>query len=166
MEMKKPRIAVATVDCPAYPREAPYHPDCLYPEYRFGAECVSAETNTTYMAVRDAFRLYGLDREHFGTPRWNPLRDLIRPGDRVVIKPNLVLHQNTAGSGLEPVVTHPSVLRAIADYAFLALGKGATLTIADAPQADCDFDALAQWAQFDALQTFYRRHEFHLNVVD
>lgn len=164
--MPRARVAVARVAEPVYPTEAPFHPACSYPEYRFGPACLARRPNAAYEGVREAFRLYGFDREHFGTPQWNPLREIIRSGDRVVIKPNLVLHHNVAGAGLEPVVAHPSVLRAIADYAFLALGEGATLTIADAPQADCDFDALSRWAQFDAIQAFYREHGFQLHVVD
>lgn len=164
--MPSPRVAVAKVAEPVYPTVAPFHPDCSYPEYRFGPACISRQPNAAYEGVREAFRLYGFDNAHIGTPQWNPLREIIRPGVRVVIKPNLVLHHNAAGWGLEPVVTHPSVLRAIADYAFLALGEGASLTIADAPQADCDFDVLAGWAQFDALQAFYRERGLQLNVVD
>ena len=57
--------------------------------------------NPVYQAVEDLFRAMGLDEAHAGTPEWNPLGELIRPGDRVIVKPNLVssrnLHEKIAG---------------------------------------------------------------------
>ncbi len=160
------RVAVAKATAPAYPVEAPYHPEELYPEYPFGEAAVSTVANPAYTAVRQAFHGYGLDGENFGTRAWNPLGEIVRPGDRVVIKPNFVLHHNAAGHGLEPVVTHPSVLRAVADYVFLALRGDGSVTIADAPQADCDFHALAEWAHLADLQQFYHSVGAHLDVLD
>jgi uncharacterized protein (DUF362 family) len=160
------RVAVAKAARAEYPARAPFHPDRNYPEYRFGAAAVSEQPNAVYEAVREAFHLYGLDQARYGQAEWNPLGQIIRPGNRVVIKPNFVLHHNQAGHGLEPMVTHPSVLRAVADYAMIALAGKGSLVIADAPQADCDFEVLSQWAQLDALTDFYHRQGLSLDVVD
>ena len=57
--------------------------------------------NPVYEAVEAMFKGLGLDRARAGTPEWNPLGDLVAPGDRVIIKPNLVssknLHQRVTG---------------------------------------------------------------------
>ena len=42
-----------------------------------------------------------------------PLGAVIRPGARVLVKPNLVLHENEGPWGIEPLVTHLSVIRAV-----------------------------------------------------
>jgi len=160
------RVAVAKADQAVYPSDAPYHPDQHFPEYPFGAAGISPAPNAAYAAVREAFRLFGLDPRRYGRPDWNPLGDIIRPGNRVVIKPNFVLHHNQSGHGLEPMVTHPAVLRAVADYAFIALKGEGSLTIADAPQADCDFHALSNWTRLGAVQEFYRQAGLRLDVID
>src|SRR5512143_619747 len=77
-----------------YPEEPPFHPSERYPEYPF--EAISDRPNHAYAMVRELFRTMGLDRERFGTPSWNPLGELIKPGQRVVLKPNLVSHRNYA----------------------------------------------------------------------
>ena len=43
-----------------------------------------------YEAVRETYLRAGLDLERHGTPDWNPLGDLIAPGETVLLKPNLV----------------------------------------------------------------------------
>src|SRR5688572_25851480 len=39
--------------------------------------------------------------------------ELIEPGARVLIKPNFVLHHNQGTGGMEPMVTHQSIVRAV-----------------------------------------------------
>jgi uncharacterized protein (DUF362 family) len=95
-----------------------------------------------YAAVRESFHLLALDDANYGTAQWNPLGDLIHSGDRVLLKPNFVLHRNFGQGPLEAVVTHGAVIRAVADYALLALAGKGMLTIGDAPQMNCDLDTL------------------------
>jgi hypothetical protein len=47
------------------------------------------------------------------------------------------------------------VLRAVADYAFLAAGPHGSVAIAEAPQHDCDFERIRELAGLDALVRFY-----------
>ena len=42
--------------------------------------------NPIYEAVEALFRGLGYDAARAGTPEWNPLGDIIEPGDRVAIK--------------------------------------------------------------------------------
>src|SRR5690242_13442746 len=39
--------------------------------------------------------------------------DLIQPGARVVLKPNLVLHRNHGPWGIDPLITHQALIEAI-----------------------------------------------------
>ncbi len=96
-----------------YCREAPFHPRERYPEYPFGQ---TGGRNAAYAAIRELFRLAGMDESRYGSASWNPLGEIIRPGDHVLIKPNFVRHYNKAG-GIEPLITHGSVIRAMLDYA-------------------------------------------------
>lgn len=71
-----------------------------------------------------------------------PLARVIIPGQRVLIKPNLVLHANQGPWGIEPLITHRLVITAMAEAA-LDSGAG-RVVVADAPVQGCDFDALLQ----------------------
>src|SRR5687767_12556800 len=42
-----------------------------------------------------------------------PLGNLIGSGSRVLIKPNFVTHYNQGSGGMEPMVTHSAVIKAI-----------------------------------------------------
>lgn len=101
------------------------------------------------VTLRALMRQAGLDEAGWGTPEWNPLGDAIRPGMRVLVKPNWVTHHNHSGAGLDPLVTHTSVVEAILLYAIRA--RPAVLTVGDAPIQGCDFGALRAAAGIDAM---------------
>ena len=72
--------------------------------------------------MREIFRLLELDVEHFGEASWNPLGFLISPGDKVVIKPNLIRESHIIRKAeWQQIVTHGSIIRAVIDYALIAL---------------------------------------------
>jgi uncharacterized protein (DUF362 family) len=70
----------------------------------------------------------------------SPFGRLIPRGARVLIKPNLVLHENQAGFGLESVVTHPSLIRAAIEAALAC--EPSEVVVGDAPVQGCDFEQL------------------------
>ena len=131
------RVAV-TRDLPRYPTRAPFHPSEPYPEWP--DRPVGDEDNPSYRAVRRCLLELGLDAAHAGTPAWNPLGEIVRPGEKVVIKPNLVAHRNTGerSYGLtdtDSLVTHGSVIRATLDYVARALDGRGRIVIGDCPAA-------------------------------
>lgn len=69
-----------------------------------------------------------------------PLGGVVRPGDRVLIKPNWVLHRNVAGLGTDELITHPSLVIAATEAA-LAAGASRVI-VGDAPVQGCDFERL------------------------
>ena len=154
------RVGLARTD-PTYEGTSPPHgPASPYPElgHLFGPDLELSSTNHVYAAVRASLRALGLDEAHQGGPDWNPLADLVQPGGSVVLKPNFIRHWNpasAAGGTIESVVTHGAILRAVADYAFLAVGAGGSVTLAEAPQQDCDFDEIRRIAGLDSLVEFY-----------
>jgi uncharacterized protein (DUF362 family) len=99
----------------------------------------------------------GLDASHFGTAQWNPLGDLIDPGQRVLIKPNFVLDFHGFGWSLESVITHGSVIRAVLDYVLLALKGAGTVRVGDAPLQSADFGKLCHLSGINTVVEFYRR---------
>jgi uncharacterized protein (DUF362 family) len=148
---------------PVYPAEAPYHPGEAYPELAPLSAPVSRDANPAYEAVRMSLRALGLDLARFGSRDWNPLAALVRPGDRVLLKPNWVMHRHPdearlgAQAAFECLVTHTAVLRVLVDYVQLALRGTGRILIADAPLQGCDFEALCARARIPELLAHYRR---------
>src|SRR3569832_1589562 len=77
--------------------------------------------NPVYDAVDDLFCAMGLDAARARPPDWNPLGELIRPGDRGIVMPNLVasknLHVKIDGKKLQAASTHGSLLLPVLRYA-------------------------------------------------
>ncbi len=136
-----------------YPSQSPFHPSESYPEYQ-NEERTIDPTNQVYAMVRDCFRLLGLDKANFGRPEWNPLGEVISPGQRVLIKPNFVLHFNAGQGPLNAVITHPSVIRPICDYVMIALRSDGELVVGDAPQMNCDFNRLCEASGMNTLAEY------------
>jgi uncharacterized protein (DUF362 family) len=160
MPLDSSLTAIASV-APEYPDVPPYHPAERYPEYPFGTGegLVSTGRNAAYQGVREALRLLGFDREQFGTPSWNPLGHLIKPGMTVLLKPNYVrdFHEIT-GKWCPSLITHGSIIRAVADYAVIALNGQGRLIIADSSHGDAHFDEILRLTGIPALRELLDRH--------
>ncbi len=133
-------VAAARTLSPGYARSAPFDPSERYPE--MAAVPVARTPNPAYAAVRESLRLLGLDAARFGTPEWNPLGVLIEPGMNVLVKPNMVRHENHGPGGVDCMLTHGSVVRVVLDYVLLALRGEGRVTLGDAPLQSCDFEKL------------------------
>jgi uncharacterized protein (DUF362 family) len=131
----------------AYP-DFPHAPGEVYPELAGGEV---GPPNSVFAAVRRCLLLAGLDREHLGSPAWNPLGDLIEPGQNVLIKPNWVRHDDSGGSRLAALVTHPAVLRPVLAYVLLALKGSGRVILGDAPIQSADFDLLMRQTRVPQL---------------
>lgn len=158
MDTYQETVAISSLNG-GYPSLFPYDPDEEFPEY-----CGNVNTdvpNPVYRAIRNNFRLLGYDKAHFGTPEWNPLGEIISPGDRVFIKPNLCSHEygrkkeNLFGD-LFSVITHPSLVRAVADYVAIALKNSGEIFIGDNPTIDTNFAKLLDATQLQKLTNLYR----------
>jgi uncharacterized protein (DUF362 family) len=152
----------------------PYSPSAAYPEYPFANEPSDGRYSSPttiedpYAAVRESLRLLGLDPDHYGTSQWNPLGCVVEPGDTVVLKPNLVreYRESAPGDG-QCTITHGSVIRAVADYVYLALHGSGRIIIADAPISDANFAAICRITGLNELQLFYKRAAgFNIEIQD
>jgi len=126
------------------------------------------EVNVAYEGVRDTLRQLGFDVEHYGQADWNPLGQIIHPGNTVVLKPNFIRDfRETQANHDDCLITHGSIIRAVLDYVYIALKGEGRIIIADAPQNDADFDAIRRIAGLDEIQDFYRREaDFDIEVFD
>jgi uncharacterized protein (DUF362 family) len=127
-----------------YPTAPPFDPPEIYPEYPYKAN-TTAPDNAVYPLVRESLRL--MAPESYGSVDWNPLGAIIRPGDTVLVKPNLV-----EDSGLEGgKITHPAIMRAVIDYAFLACGPTGRVLLAEGPWAPGVFDQVVASTGIQAM---------------
>jgi len=102
---------------------------------------------------------------------------LIQPGARVLIKPNFVLHYNQGTGGMEPMITHASVVRAVVNAALQA--EPSEVLVGDAPIQTCNFSTLLEegrlgsWAdtltradsRFKGIKDFRRTTSKYVNGV-
>jgi len=79
--------------------------------------------------------------------------DLVRAGERVLLKPNFIResHANRPDEW-EQITTHGTVIAAVAHEVAVAMDGQGTITIADAPQTDSDFDAICERAEIPKLR--------------
>ena len=157
------KVAIIKDDKLDYCREAPFHPSERYPEYPFTETCGH---NPVYGAVRDIFYRMGMDRDNYGKPAWNPLGEVVKPGNMVTLKPNFVGHNNPVDS-IECMITQGSIIRAVLDYVYIALKGSGHINIADAPSIDTDFDEVLRVTGIDRIAEFYKASAgMEVSIVD
>lgn len=149
-------IVALVKESPRYAATPPYHPSESYPEWPDRA--ASTEDNPAFRGVHQVFMHLGLDRTRAGTAGWNPLGDLIEPGNVVVIKPNLVTHANLGARAFgltdtDSLITHGSVIRAVADYAAKALAGRGTILIGDCPLQGTDWQLVLRLAGLHEIRS-------------
>ena len=76
----------------------------------------------------------------WATPDRGCLGQVIAPGSKVVVKPNLVLHENRGKGGLLELVTNAALIKVVVDEALKA--QPSRIIVGDAPVQSCDFEAL------------------------
>lgn len=157
------KVAIIKDDKLDYNRDAPFNPSKSYPECPFKD---IGQNNGVYNSIRNILFMLGMDGGNYGKELWNPLGEIIKPGDNVLMKPNLVMHYNLAG-GTDELLTHGSIIRAVLDYVYIALkGKG-TITIGDAPLQSADFGKVIKIVGIDKIIDFYNKNsEMKINLID
>lgn len=141
---------------PSYPSTSPYHPSERYPEAPF--DDVSDEPNSVYSMIRRLWLQLGYDADNFGRPSWNPLGAIIRPGSTVILKPNLVSHINFAFKvgvrDTDCLVTHGSIIRAVADYVAIAQRGRGRIILGDCPIQATDWSSALAVAGIDGIAKY------------
>jgi uncharacterized protein (DUF362 family) len=123
--------------------------------FRGNADYRDAET-----AIRGALAAAGLDGNR-------PLEGLVRPGDCVVLKPNLIREGHaTRPDEWEQVITHGAVIRVMAGLAAEALRGDGRIVIADGPQTDSDFDEICARTGLPEIAEQLRRSGIRCDLLD
>lgn len=106
--------------------------------------------------VKEALRKCFKD---LGMPECNPFGQMIHSGDKVFIKPNWVASRWRAScphtDSLYCVITHPSVIEAVADFVAEALSGEGEIIIGDNPSIDADFQELMDFTKIKRLESKY-----------
>lgn len=144
--------------------KAPFHSKNIPKGYLFDENCLDNENNV-YEAVRNLLIEIGKEKEGFSSE--NILGWLVKPGDRVIIKPNLIKESHlTKKRDWEYIITHGSVVRAVVDFVLVALrGKG-EIIIAGSPQTDSDFDETVERNGLREIVDFHNRCGFPVRLID
>ena len=122
--------------------------------------------NDVSKMICEGLHLLGLDDEHYGTDDWNPLKDYVKPGDNVLIKPNMVVHENVSGGGTDCLYTHPSLVVVMIKYVIKALLNKGTIVVGDAPIQDCIFDKLVKDSGYDKVIEHFQEMGIDIRLVD
>lgn len=138
-----------------------FAPGKFYPEYPFHE--VSNEENVVYDMLRCSLIGLELDKDNYGTPNWNPLGQYIKPGDIVLLKPNMVKDCITKEQ-YACTLTHPSIIKAVIDYCVIA--KAGKIIIGDAPIQGADFTKIRKDLCFDKLENYYRNYNINISFLD
>ena len=160
-------VTILKTNIKSYPQKPPFHPSEIYPEYPFKGAMATDVTNRVYTAVRDAIKLSGADNENFGTAHWNPMNSYVKPGDKVLIKPNLVRQYHSRGFTVDSMVSHGSIIRAIIDYVLIALKGEGEIVIGDAPLQYADFNLLIEQNGLKKVVDFVKAStNIKVNLID
>lgn len=163
--MSKSKIAISKSTEFEYPNKTTlYRPSMAYPEYIWKNDL--ANKNNVYNQVREALYLLGYDKENYGSENWNPLGKLIKKGDNVLLKPNLVMENNPSGDGIECLYTQPSVVAAIIDYVCIALDGKGKIVVGDAPMQNCNWDKLMEISGYPEMISYYKNKGIDIELID
>ena len=144
-----------------YPKNPPFHPSEPYPERVFNE--LSKNKNNVYRSIRNVLYLMGLDKNNWGNKNWNPFKNIIRPGNRIVIKPNLVLDNLKFQ---DAITTHPSIIRALIDYIVIALKGEGEIVVGDAPLQSCNFDKLVRYTGLKQTIDHFKSKGINIELID
>lgn len=145
-------VSIEKRDVYVYPSHKTFRPACAYPEYLLSE---LSDENEVYDMIRENFRRMQLDIDNYGSKNWNPLGTIIKPGDKVLLKPNLVMDVNPTGAGTDCLFTHPSIVAATIDYVLIALKGDGEIIVGDAPMQECNFENLVETSGYKNLLEYY-----------
>jgi uncharacterized protein (DUF362 family) len=164
---KKIDVVIAEDANCVYPNIPPFNPNSDYPEYPFKGNGQIDQNNAVYELARILFKHSKYDETNFGKPNWNPLHKFISPGDKVVIKPNFVLDYHADEKSIFSIITHPSLIRCLIDYCYIALDGEGEIIIADSPQMNCNFKNLISITSLESIKTLYKEIlSFDIQIID
>lgn len=120
-----------------------------------------------YDSVRKLFIEMELDKENIGQKNWNPLGKFIKEGNNVIIKPNLVTHDNKSMTGTtDSLITNFSIIRPIIDYCLIALKNTGSIIVGDAPVQECIFEKVIKINGLKEGIDIYNNNKYRVQLID
>lgn len=127
------------------------------------------DKNPIYKAVENLFLDLGLDKENYGK-EWNPLGMIIKPGNKVVIKPNFVSARDRehrlSEKELLSTSTSPAVLKPIIDYAWKSLRGEGKIYIVDSPIEGSNFEETLDRLGMSKLIEMLQKKGVNIEILD
>jgi len=129
------------------------------------------DKNAEYRNVKDylaaLFFNLGLDRENYNKSEWNPLKEIISPGETVLIKPNFVKDAHAEGGNIWSIIVHPEIIKNLCPFIYKALRGYGRIIIADAPQHETDFENLLKiTGLLKFKKEFQEKYNFEIEIYD
>lgn len=146
-----------------YKNEA-FNPSKMYGELHNIDIDISSD-KLVYNDIRELFIEMQLDEGNIGKDNWNPFKEFIHEGDNVLIKPNLVMHENKVGT-IDCMITNFALIRPVIDYTILALNGTGSIIVGDAPVQDCDFGSLKKINNLEASIEAYKKIYPNIKLMD
>ena len=92
---------------------------------------------------------------------------IVRPGDRVVLKPNWIApHHRYRHDEWESVITHPSFISAVLREVVQRLDRRGSVIITDGPQTDSSFASIMSHMAVEDWQRIAAQHGIDFAVLD
>jgi uncharacterized protein (DUF362 family) len=113
---------------------------------RIAVACVGPEAYESTALARDQVRALARVLAWTSGPA-GAFGAAVEPGDRVVVKPNWVLHENQAGRDFDPLITHGTLTGAV--IAELLESDASSIVLGDAPIQGCKFPVLLANMDYD-----------------
>jgi uncharacterized protein (DUF362 family) len=150
--------------CKNYCSDFPFSPSENYPEYPFSD--YSGSENPVYKSMRNHLRNLGLDAARYNSMEWNPFGEFDLRGKKIVIKPNLVIHTHKMGEDIWSIITHPSLIRVMLDYIYIATEGNCEVIIGDSPVQVADFERLVEICQLNKLCSYFHDKGLNIGIKD
>ena len=151
-----------------YPSDEFYFsPSTNYPEYPFHSS-ISDIKNEAYDSFRQLLINLELDKDNFDTPKWNPLGKYINKNDKVFILCNFVYHKkpNENDEQFFSKCTHGSIVRAVIDYVYIAVGSNVEINFGNAPLQSCNWNSVIKDTKSNKVEEFYALNNIKVKSKD
>jgi uncharacterized protein (DUF362 family) len=162
--MDQRTVTVYRNDKTTYARCAPFHPAVNYPEYRLGAIASESNVATNLCAVR----FNSLNLTINASVHLNGIASRTHSPRRYrVAQAKLIGGAPPRDSeGWQYVITHGSIVRAVADYVWMALEGSGKIIVADAPLPETSFTEVCGVLGLDRIADFYNTKNVLFELLD
>ncbi len=160
----KDNVYIVNSEIYKYDNSNIFNPKSMYLE---GLDINIKSDSKIYESIRNLLIFMELDKENIGTSNWNPFKDFIKEGNKVVIKPNLVKHINgLKDTSTDCLITNFAIIRPIIDYTIKALNGTGEIIVGDAPVQECIFSEVIKLNGLEDAIKKYNESGYNVKLMD